>query len=262
MRFSRFAPRRASVVVSATFGLGALLAAPLVAEAQGAKAPPPASAAPAPSAPPASAPPASPAPTAPSAAPGDPPASPTPTPGSEPAGAQAPPAPAPPATAATPGATTATPGAPGTITVEPRYKQRKSRYLTWDANIDGAFGYSFQGDGHLSGFGRVRGGLLFVNEEDIQAPSFRALGLTYEISELTPATFGLQFEFMSLNSGAWFQVGAMVDIQPRPGFMLGAGLSLLGVEGQVRWSEGEGAFVAIYGKLRIPLGIIGFALSN
>jgi hypothetical protein len=146
--------------------------------------------------------------------------------------------------------------------MEPTYKERRTRYITWDANIDGALGYSFQGDGHLSGFGRVRAGLLFVNEEDIQAPAFRAIGLTYEFSELTPITFGLQFEFLSLNSGAWFQAGAMVDIQPRPAFMLGAGLSLIGVEGQVRWSEGEGAFFAVYGKLRIPLGIIGVALND
>lgn len=173
---------------------------------------------------------------------------------------------APVGTPAAPGGTAAAPAgtaaAPGTITLEPRYKKRTSRYITWDANIDGALGYSFEGDGHLSGFGRVRGGLLFVNEEDIQAPAFRALGLTYEFSDFTPATFGLQFEFMSLNSGAWLQAGAMVDIQPRPGFMLAAGLSLVGVEGQVRWSEGDGAFIAIFGKLRIPLGIIGVALRD
>ncbi|NUQ76044.1 MAG: hypothetical protein HUU21_21095 [Polyangiaceae bacterium] len=168
-------------------------------------------------------------------------------------------------TGATPAGQTAAPPSAGPdapIKVEPRYKGRTSRYITWDANIEGALGYSFEGDHHLSGFGRVRGGLLFVNEEDIQAPAFRAVGLTYEISEFTPATFGLQAEFLSLNSGAWIQAGAMIDIQPRPGFMLGAGLSLLGVEAQVRWSEGDGAFIAVYGKLRIPLGIIGVALRD
>ena len=209
----------------------------------------------------------SPAPSAPPASP--PPGSPAPTQASDPASAATPgatPPAVPPAPPGAPAATTAAPppasAPPETITIEPTYKKRKSRYITWDANIDGALGYSFQGDGHLSGFGRVRGGLLFVNEEDIQAPAFRALGLTYEVSDFTPATFGLQVEFLSLNSGAWVQAGAMVDIQPRPGFMLAAGVSLVGVEGQVRWDEGEGPFMAVYGKLRIPLGIIGVALRD
>lgn len=170
--------------------------------------------------------------------------------------AQAPP-PAPPAQVAAPAVS---PDAP--IKVEPQHKKRRSRYITWDANVDGALGYAYERDGHLSGFGRVRAGVLFVNEEDIQAPAFRAIGLTYDFSDLTPATFGLQFETLSLNSGAWFQAGAMVDIQPRPGFMLAAGLSLIGVEGQVRWSKEEGAFLAVYGKLRVPVGIIAVALSD
>lgn len=152
--------------------------------------------------------------------------------------------------------------APETIKVEPTYRGKKARYITWDANIDGALGYSFDAGGRFSGFARARAGVLFVDESDIQSPAFRALGVTYEFSELTPATFGLQFELLSLNSGAWFQLGAMCDIQPRPGFMLSGGLSLIGVEGQVRWSEEHGAFVAIYGKLRIPLGIIGVALRD
>jgi hypothetical protein len=170
------------------------------------------------------------------------------------------PPPAPPAPPAHIAAPAVSPDAP--IQVEPQHKKRRSRYITWDANVDGALGYAYEGDGHLSGFGRVRAGVLFVNEEDIQAPAFRAIGLTYDVSDLTPATFGLQFETLSLNSGAWFQAGAMVDIQPRPGFMLAAGLSLIGVEGQVRWSKEEGAFLAVYGKLRVPVGIIAVALSD
>jgi hypothetical protein len=140
--------------------------------------------------------------------------------------------------------------------------KRRLSYVTWDANIDGALGYSFEADNHFTGFARARVGLLFVNEEDIQAPLFRSLGVTYEFSDFTPATFGIQAESMWLNSGVWLQAGALIDIQPRPGFMLAAGISLLGVEGQVRWSEDDGPFVAIFGKLRIPLGVIGVALRE
>jgi hypothetical protein len=139
---------------------------------------------------------------------------------------------------------------------------RNTSYVTWDANIDGALGYSFAFENHFTGFARARVGLLFVNEEDIQAPLFRSLGVTYEFSDVSPATFGIQAESMWLNSGVWLQAGALIDIQPRPGFMLAAGLSLLGVEGQVRFSEEHGVFVSVFGKLRIPLGVIGVALRE
>lgn len=182
-----------------------------------------------------------------------------------PAGSDVPSAPPPPANSA--GMTTVMVGgkmiqvqAPGTPVQ--KKKKRITKYTTWDANLDGAIGYSWEGANHLSGFGRARAGILFVNEEDIQAPHFYTLGATYEFSEFSPATFGLQFEHMSLNSGTWFQLGALVDIQPRPGFMIAGGLSLLGVEAQVRWAENEGAFFAIYGKLRIPISIIAIALSK
>lgn len=141
-------------------------------------------------------------------------------------------------------------------------KKRVKHFYTWDANLDGAIGYSWQGDNHLTGFGRARAGILYVNEEDLQAPHYYSLGATYEFSDFSPATFGLQFEQMSLNSGTWFQLGALVDIQPRPGFMIAGGLSLLGVEAQVRWADNEGAFFAIFGKLRIPISIIAIAISG
>lgn len=141
-------------------------------------------------------------------------------------------------------------------------KPRIKHFYTWDANLDGALGYSWEGNNHLTGFGRARFGLLYVNEEDLQAPHYYSLGATYEFSDFNPATFGVQFEHMSLNSGTWVQAGLLMDIQPRPGFMLAGGLSLLGVEAQVRWAENDGAFFAIFGKLRIPISIIAIALSG
>jgi hypothetical protein len=134
--------------------------------------------------------------------------------------------------------------------------------LTWDANVEGAVGAAFLETSHLSGFGRVRGGLLYVNESDVASPLFAALGLTYEISDRTPATFGVQGEIMSLSSGFWLQAGAMVDVQPRPGFMASAGWSLFGVEGQARWDKDYGHFFAVYGKFRVPIGVLHFALNE
>lgn len=135
--------------------------------------------------------------------------------------------------------------------------------MTWDLNVEGALGARFTDRSHVSGFGRVRGGLLFANEVDIAAPTFFMLDLSYELSDFSPATFGLQAEVLSLNSGLSLQLGALVDVQPRPGFMASLGFSVFGVEGQLRWAKDgpEGPIWAIYGKISIPIGVIRVALQ-
>jgi hypothetical protein len=213
-------------------------------------------------------------PPAPSSAPSEaPPEAPSSAPpaASVDAAADAPPTVAPPAappaapTSAPAAAPPAEPSGPSNA-VDPNeklvFKKRPLRYTTWDLNLEGGAGYSWEGDNHVTGFGRIRGGLLHVNETDIQAPVFYLLGLTYEFSDFSPATFGLQGEFISLNTGAWFQAGAMIDVQPRPGFMASFGLSLIGAEAQVRWDENAGPFFVILGKLRLPIGIIALALKE
>src|SRR2546426_330490 len=69
------------------------------------------------------------------------------------------------------------------------------RATTWDLNVEGAYGRAFGNVDRMTGFGRIRGGILRVRE-----PWFFALGATYEISDLTPATFGLQGEAMHLGT--------------------------------------------------------------
>jgi len=131
------------------------------------------------------------------------------------------------------------------------------RATTWDLNIDGALG-STLGEGHaLTGFGRVRGGILAVRDANVLA-----LGLTYEYSNLQKATFGIQAEYINDNSGAWIQIGALLDTQPRPGAMLAVGYSLFGVEGQVRSYEPAGVTYALYAKLRIPIGFLAFEMGQ
>jgi len=130
--------------------------------------------------------------------------------------------------------------------------------VTWDANIEGAFGRAF-GDLHARtvSFGRVRGGVLWAHGE-----WFTSLGAFYDLSNFTPGTFGIQLEQMHLQSGMWIQIGAGVDVQPRAMGMLSVGWSVLGVEAQYRAFGDGGIGPAIFGKLRIPIGIIGFALAH
>ncbi|MDI1478159.1 hypothetical protein [Polyangium sp. y55x31] len=141
-------------------------------------------------------------------------------------------------------------------------RERRAPFWTWDANVEGGIGALFEDRVHLSGFGRVRGGFLRVDERSVAEPRFLALGLTYELSDFSPATFGIEVETLGLASGTWLQLGALLDVQPRPGAKLALGFSLFGVEGQVRWDKDDGVVWAAYGKLRVPVGILGWALSS
>ena len=133
------------------------------------------------------------------------------------------------------------------------------RALTWDLNIEGAYGRAFGDLQKPAGFGRIRGGVLRIRE-----PFFYALGATYEISPFTPATFGIQGEAMHLSTGVWLQAGAMIDIQPKPGVMASFGWSLFGAEIQYRSYDkyNLNGTVAVYAKLRIPISIISWATRS
>ncbi|WP_394844136.1 hypothetical protein LZC95_44670 [Pendulispora brunnea] len=130
--------------------------------------------------------------------------------------------------------------------------------VTWDANIEGGFGRAY-GDNHARtvSFGRIGGGVMWVHGQ-----WFTMGRVFYDLSNFTPGTFGVQIEQMHLSSGVWIQAGGGVDVEPRPMGMLAVGWSVLGVEAQYRSFGDGGIGPAIFGKLRIPIGVIGFALAN
>jgi len=130
--------------------------------------------------------------------------------------------------------------------------------ITWDANLEGGFGRAF-GDIHprTVSFARVRAGILWAHGQ-----WFTSAGIFYDLSNFTPGTFGIQVEQMHLSSGFWIQAGAGIDVEPRAMGMLAVGWSVVGVEAQYRSFGDAGIGPAFFGKLRIPLGLIGFALSN
>jgi hypothetical protein len=135
----------------------------------------------------------------------------------------------------------------------------RERVLTWDLNIDGAYGRVFADpEGRWTMFGRVRAGLMYIRDS-----LYFSLGPTYEISKLQLATFGLQGEVMHIETGLWCQLGALVDVAPHPGLMVAAGWSLFGVEFQAREYDryGIGEAPALYGKIRIPIGVIARAFK-
>ena len=139
--------------------------------------------------------------------------------------------------------------------------QMLKRYTSWDANIEGGVGRVLTGPGETTGLVRARAGVLFIRD-----PSFFAVGATYELSHLSAATVGIQAEYLNLESGFWGQIGPLLDVaaerNPRLGFMASAGISVFGVEYQGRDYNAYGFSSAIFAKLRIPLGIIGFGIRG
>jgi hypothetical protein len=132
------------------------------------------------------------------------------------------------------------------------------RYTSWDANIEGGVGRVLS-PGETAGLVRARAGVLVIRD-----PLFYAFGATYELSHLSAVTLGLQAELLHLESGFWAQAGPLLDVEKKArfGWMGSIGVSLIGVEYQGRDYNGYGYTSAIFGKIRIPLGMIGFAVRG
>lgn len=132
-----------------------------------------------------------------------------------------------------------------------------------DVNVEGGLG-SLRDHAGLSGFGRVRVGVLRIVESAIDpnaSPLFFTVGATYDASPLSLATLGVQTELTHVASGLWGQFGALVDVtKPEPGFMASLGWNVVGIEAQRRrYSQDSGLTTndwAVFGKLRIPVSLL------
>jgi hypothetical protein len=131
------------------------------------------------------------------------------------------------------------------------------RATTWDLNVEGALGSTLGSEHALTGFGRLRAGVLAFRDANVFA-----LGATYEFSNLEKATFGVQAEYISDQSGFWVQLGALLDVQPRPGAMAAVGYALFGAEVELRSYQAIGTNVALYATLRIPIGFLAYELRH
>lgn len=127
---------------------------------------------------------------------------------------------------------------------------------TIDLNLEGGGGRFFGDPKATYGFGRARAGVMFA-----RWPLFSMVGATYEYNGLSPATFGVQGELLHLSAGIWGQLGGMIDVHGKPGGMVALGFSVLGVEAQYRGYEDKDYGAALIAKIRIPLGVLLYALD-
>jgi hypothetical protein len=179
------------------------------------------------------------------------PAQPAPGPATEPA-------PSTPGTETKPGTPAPSAGAPGVVGAGVGREGRFRYANTWNLDLEGGAGYVLDVE-KWTGFFRARPGVLIVRNDN-----FYQLGATAEYMGLLhrPA-FGVQAEYLHLQLGAWVQIGAALDTKGRPGGMAAIGLSLFGVEAQVReFDQTSDVAVAFLGKIRIPIGILVYGLST
>lgn len=130
---------------------------------------------------------------------------------------------------------------------------------TWDLNLEGGGGYVFGDIDKWTGFVRARPGVLFVRNDE-----FYQVGPTVEyLGMLKRPAFGAQVEYLHLQLGTWIQLGGSIDTKGRPGANAAVGLSIFGVEAQVReFDNSTDPAFALIGKIRIPLGILVYGLST
>lgn len=133
-----------------------------------------------------------------------------------------------------------------------------------DLDIEGGGGFFWGNRTSGIGFGRVRSGVMFTGY-----PLTISVGATFEINNVSMATYGAQIELLHIPSGLWAQLGPTVDGRGNFGGIASVGWSVIGIEAQfrgfdeVRPSAFQGGYgFAFVGKLRLPLGFILYALSR
>jgi hypothetical protein len=132
------------------------------------------------------------------------------------------------------------------------------RGMRWDLNIDLSVGRLYAPrETRWLGATRVRAGMLFVLE-----PWVPAIGLTAEATTLQPPRFGAQLEFLFLFTGTWLQVGADYDTKKRFAFHGAVGYSVLGIEAQRRRHDSGDDVWTVFGKIRIPIGVVAMELAS
>jgi len=130
------------------------------------------------------------------------------------------------------------------------------RATTWDLDVEGGVGRYFGSSDRWAGLVRGRAGILFVRD-----PVYDSVGVSFEYSSLSKATFGVEVEIARVDAGFWAQAGALLDVSARPGGLISAGWSLFGLEAQLRSFPGLGLGVTVFAKVSVPIGIVAHVLG-
>lgn len=105
--------------------------------------------------------------------------------------------------------------------------------------------------------GRARAGVVLYNE-----PYFLITGISGMFSALDSASLGIEFQYIHLWYGFWFQ-GSVHPISDRGSIVGGSlGYTLFGVEYQRRVSGAEKGDQALIVTLNVPLGVVRVALKK
>ena len=138
----------------------------------------------------------------------------------------------------------------------PQMTKAMTRTTTWDLNLELGYGRVFRDPAHWEGFFRGGAGLLFVRD-----PIFWVFRFTYEYSPRSNATLGTELEANWVETGLWANLGLMKDANsPYWGGRVSLGWALFGFEGEYRGDAQAQTYFALYGKLRLPLGVLGQVL--
>lgn len=130
------------------------------------------------------------------------------------------------------------------------------RGITWDVQLEGGIGLQLADDVVFIGFGRLRGGLLWLLE-----PWLLFAGVTGEVGRLANYGVGAQLEVAHTENGMSGQLGMTYADGARGIFHASVGYALLNLEWQHDFG-GRYASNALFLKLRVPIGALAALLSR
>lgn len=138
----------------------------------------------------------------------------------------------------------------------PQMKKMMQKDNTWDMNLELGYGRVFRDPAKWEGFFRGGAGIMFVRD-----PIWEVFRFTYDYSPRSTATMGFEFEADWIETGLWGQLGILKDANsPYWGGRASLGFALFGIDAEYRGDATTQTYFALYGKLRIPIGILGRAL--
>jgi len=131
-----------------------------------------------------------------------------------------------------------------------------NRGISWDLELEG--GVVAYGDPGVRyrGMGRIRAGVLLIDE-----PHYLSLGAAFEGWGQVEA-FTLETVYSHILSGLWAEAGLGVTLEKEFTLHVSAGWSVVGVEFQKNFGDGPRDNLAVITKIRIPIGILVFGLTN
>ena len=129
---------------------------------------------------------------------------------------------------------------------------------TWDLELSGGLGTALTDEASaLAGLVETRMGALWLRGDD-----FYALGMTAGWMSPDVVYGALEVDWMNIARGLWGQAALGPTVQGALMAKVAVGFSLFGADFRTLWEPGGETVLAVFGRVRIPVRLILFGLTD